>query len=98
MKNAHGVPPTRYMKREGSRYAIGCYSYLGPVFGDSYIFGHDISIGYHCNKENSCYINNDGRHGYECDPEHKKSLFVNTARSDETNWFSVLDYEVYTHN
>ena len=38
LKNARGVPPTRYMKREGSRYAIGCYSYLGPVFGDSDIF------------------------------------------------------------
>ncbi len=43
-------------------------------------------------------ISNDGTHGYECHPEYKSSLFVNTAGPDEENYFSVLDYEVYTHN
>lgn len=41
---------------------------------------------------------NDGIHGYECHPEYKFSLFVNTAGPNKENLFSVLDYEVYTHN
>ena len=41
------------------------------------------------------FIDNDGNHKYDCHPEYKKSLFVNTAGPDETNVFSVLDYEVF---
>ena len=92
MKNPHGVEPTRFMKREESDKAIYCNDYYGPIFGNS-----DIDIGYNCTKENSCYIHNDGTHGYECHPEYKSSLFVNTAGPNEINNFSVLDYEVYTH-
>ena len=40
-------------------------------------------------------INNDDTNGYECDPDYKCSLFVNTAGPDDTNYFSVLDYEVF---
>ena len=91
MKNPHGVEPTRYMKREESRYAIGCDPDCGPVFCG------DICIRDNCNKEDSCFIHNDGEGAYECHPEHRSSLFVNTAGPDEPNHFSVLDYEVYTH-
>ena len=93
MKNAHGVEPTRFMKRKESRYAIECFPYCGPIFG--IIVYNDLSIGDHCNGENSCYIHNDDEGGYECHPEYKSSLFVNTAGPDEENNFSVLDYEVY---
>ena len=89
MKNPHGVGPTRYMKREESEYAIKCDS--GPSFGNS-----DIYIGDHCNNEDSCKIHNFGKRGYECHPEYKSSLFVNTAGPDEGNRLSVVDYEVYT--
>ena len=51
----------------------------------------------HCNQENCCYIPNNGTNSYECHPEYRSSLFVNTAGPDEYNHFSVLDYEVYTH-
>ena len=88
MKNPHGVEPTRFMKRKESEYAIRCNSYYGPIFGNP-----DISIGYYC--FNSCYIDNNGTRGYECHPEYKSSLFVNTAGPDECNRFSVLDYEVF---
>ena len=93
MKNAHGVEPTRYMKRKESDCGIACGRNCGPVFGynDIYIFDN-------CNEEYSCFIDNDGTHEYECHPEYKSSLFVNTAGADERNSFSVLDYEVYTHN
>ncbi len=90
MKNAHGIEPTRYKKREESRYAIKCYSDCGPIFGDN-----DIYINYNCNEEYSCYIGNDGTKGYECHPEYKSSLFVNSAGTNEENEFSVLDYEVF---
>ena len=90
MKNAHGVEPTRYMKRKESRCAIVC----GPIYGPS--FGNDISI--HIMEDLSlCSIHNNGTNSYECHPEYKSSLFVNTAGPNEMNKFSVLDFEVYTH-
>ncbi len=90
MKNPHGVEPTRYMKRKESEYAIICDSDCGPVFGKN-----DIVIANNCNEENSCFIGNDGRGGYECDPSYKESLFVNTVGLDKGSYFTVLDYEVY---
>ena len=92
MKNAHGVEPTRYMKRKESDWAIHCDPYSGPMFG------YDIFIREHCNKKNICSIRNDGKHGYECHPKYKSSLFVNTTGPDEENECTVLDYEVYIHN
>ncbi len=94
MKNPYGVEPTRYMKREGSRRAILCGFQYGPTFGDDGV-GSDICIVNDCHKENRCYIENDGRGGYECDCQYKKSLFVNTASVDKRNKFTVLDYEVF---
>ena len=91
MKNPHGVEPTRYMKREGSEYAIYCNPYHGPTFGDDIKFLDEFF------EENSYYIHNNGQGTYEYHPEYKSSLFVNTAGPDEKNNFSVLDYEVYTH-
>ena len=93
MKNPHGVEPTRYMNRKESGYVIKCYPACGPVFGNC-----DIYIVDKCNKENNCWIDNDGSKGYECHLQYKSSLFVNTNKPDNTNRFSVLDYEVYTHN
>ena len=87
MKNPHGVEPTRFMKRKESRYAIISIPYFGPSFMvDICINGTALS---------SSFIQNDGKGGYECHPEYKSSLFVNTAGSDKKNDFSVLDYEVY---
>ena len=51
---------------------------------------------YNNKKKNKCFVANNGTHGYECHPQYKSSLFVNTAEADERNYFSVLDYEVYT--
>ena len=90
MKNAHGVEPTRFMKRIESNWAINCNPKYGPIFGaDILMFTHN-NLSYY-------FISNDGTHGYECHPEYKSSLFVNTAGPDEKNNFSLLDYEVYTH-
>ena len=77
------------MKREESEYAIKCDPYCGPIFGDDiFIFGTIL---------NGCSIDNDGEGAYECHPEYKSSLFVNTAGPNEKNYFFVIDYEVYTH-
>ena len=84
------MEPTRYMKRKDKYYSIECNSFNGPIFGDD-----DIHIGDDCNNETECYIENNGKKGYECHPEYKSSLFVNTAGPDEKNNFSILDYEVY---
>ena len=83
------------MKRKESDGAITCLSIAGPAFGD--MQNYNLFIGDHCNKWNSCLIHNNGEGAYECHPEHRSSLFVNTAGPDEKNNFSVLDYEVYTH-
>ena len=81
------------MKRKESKYAIKCYSYCGPIFGNE---NGDILITDNCN-ENSCSICNDGTTVYECHTVYKSSLFVKTERPNERNRFTVLDYEVYTH-
>ena len=91
MKNPYGVEPTRYMKREESEYAINCFDHYGPYFCD-------IKIIDLCNRENSCFITDDGTRGFECHPLYKSSLFVNTAGPDEVNSFTVLDYEVFSYN
>ena len=93
MKNPHGLEPTRFMNRKGRYGAIECNSVCGPTFGNS-----DICIGDNCNREDNCCIGNDGTNEYECHPKFKSSLFVNTTGPNEKNCFSVLDYEVYTHN
>ena len=92
MKNPHGLEPTRFLNRKGSYGAIECNPHHGPTFGG------DICIGDNCNREDNCCIGNDGTNEYECHPEFKSSLFVNTTGPNEKNCFSVLDYEVYTHN
>ncbi len=89
MKNPHGVEPTHYMNRN-RKYAINGFNNFSPVFGN------DIFIKDNCNRDNSCYIENDGTKGYEYHPQYKCSLFVNTAGPDNTNHFSVLDYEVFS--
>ena len=81
------------MKRKGSEYAIKCDPYHGPRFGKN--FGSDICIRDNCNRENSCYIDNDGEGGYECHPKYKSSLFAYSGGANERNEFTVLDYEVY---
>ena len=82
------------MKKKGSKTAIRCNSIDGPIFGNEY---SDICIGDKCNKENSCWISNSSNFQYECHPQYKSSLFVNTNGPDNSNFFSVLDYEVYTY-
>ena len=91
MKNSHGVEPTRFMKKEENEYTIECDSSNGPIFGSV-----DIYIDDKITEENSCSILNNGKGGYECHPEYKYSLFVNTAGPDEKNKFSILDYEVFS--
>ena len=95
MKNDYGVEPTRYMKRNEIRYAITCHPYNGPIFGDGW--NRDLIIRDQCNIQNSSSVYYDGTHAYECHPEYKFSLFVNTAGPNEKKQFSVLDYEVYTY-
>ena len=95
MQNPHGVEPTRFIKREESRYAIQCTTDRGPIFGNEIENGSDILIGNYCNRKNSCWIDNDGTRGYECHSEYKSSLFVNTGGPNEKSYFAVLDYEVY---
>ena len=95
LKNPHGIQPTRFRGRYGNSY-IACGRQYGPDFSNN--FYGDIGITDKCNRTDSCFIGNDGTKGYECHPIHHKSLFVNTAGPDQWNHFSVLDYEVYTHN
>ena len=94
MKNDHGVEPTRFMKKKESKRAIGCSPNWGPIFGNN---KGDITIADNCTKENSCYITCPSNFQYDCHPQYKSSLYVNTSDPDHCNSFSVLDYEVYTH-
>ena len=93
MKNPHGVEPTRYKKKKDRHSAIKCNTNCGPLFGVNSCF--DICINDTCNRRANCYISNNG-YSYECHPQYKSSLFVNTAGSNEKNKFKVSDYEVYS--
>ncbi len=85
------------MKREDSDRAIKCDPYYGPIFGSGRDIGScDICIRNNCNKNGgwTCYGNS--YCSYECNNSLKQSLFVNTAGPDKQNYFSVLDYEVFS--
>ena len=95
MKNPHGVEPTRFMKKEDSQYVYEHSFKCGPIFGSETNSYSDLHIGDNCNREYSCWTKNDGNYGYDCHPKYQRSLFVNTAGPDVTNFFSLLDYEVF---
>ena len=92
LKNPHGVPPTRFMTK-GNESGIWSYPSSGPSFWGCNVI--NINIGDKCNKLGRCWIKNDGTKGYECHPLYKKSLFVNTDKPNEINYFIIDDYEVY---
>ena len=95
MKNPHGVEPTRYMKKNGSNSAIACNPNCGPLFGND---SPDIGIVDNCNEENSCVINESSCLQYDYHSDYRSSLYVGTNGPDEDNWFTVLDYEVYSYD
>ena len=96
LRNPHNVYPSRYENKKEANYVIRCKPNYGPAFRDGEKKGSDICIGDHCNKEKSCWIDNDGTRGYECHPHYKSSLYVNTSGPEERNYFSASDYEVFT--
>ena len=81
-------------KKKETKEDIDWLPNCAPLFGN---YTPDIYIGDKCNEDNSCWINYPSCFQYECHPEYKSSLYVNTNRPDKTNYFSVLDYEVYTY-
>ena len=93
LKNPHDVEPTRFVRRKESQDGIICSLSYGPVFGY-----YDMCISSRCNNKNSCWIDNNGKKGYECHSQFIRSLFVNTADPNERNVFVVLKYEVYGIN
>ena len=92
LKNPHGVEPTRFMKKETSS-AIYCDFCWGPYFLDIAMKSGGVSLNKE--KKSDYYIDNNGKGSYECHPEYKSSLYVNTGGPDETNFFSLLDFEVF---
>ncbi len=93
LKNPHGVEPTRFMKKKESKVATRCNPKCGPIFGNDH---PDIRIADNCTKEDSCFINDPSHLQYEYHSQHKSSLFVNTDGPENINFFTVLDYEVYS--
>ncbi len=84
MKNPHERKVTRFMIQVSSK-AIHCGTLIsGPSFGD------EIVISDRCNEFKNSYINFSGTYGCK-----DSSLFVCKPKSNERNYFRVLDYEVY---
>ena len=82
------------MKKKDNKCAIDCDPSCGPRFG----YGIDIGINDNCNRDNGGWTNyGNSRSSYECNNPLKRSLFVSTARPDQTNNFNVSDYEVFTY-
>ncbi len=80
------------MKKRQTVVTIQFLSKNGPIFGNEY---PDICIGDKCNEENSCYISPPSCFQYKYHYKYRSSLYVNTNGPDNSNFFSVLDYEVY---
>ena len=97
LKNSHGVEPTQFMKKEEKKQAICCYPDYGPLFGSAFTSLIDIYINDKHNEKSWCFTNNNGNNSFECHTAYKASLFVNTAGPNERNYFTLLDYEVFTH-
>ncbi len=94
LKNLHGVEPSKFMKKKDNNRAICCNPSNGPIFG----YGTDIGICGNCNIKNGGWTNFGNSAGsYECNNSQKRAFFVNTAKPDETNYFKVSDYEVFTY-
>ena len=94
LKNPHGVPPTRYMKRRESSYSLECAAEYGPDFcntgySDLLICKDRIRV--------ECFIANNGTNGFECHPKYKVALFASDSQhsNEPTIYVSFLDYEVY---
>ena len=85
LKNPHGVEPTRFMKRKDSREAIYCDFCWGPYFLDIAMESGGVSLNEEMKSD--YYIHNNGKGSYECHPEYKSSLYVNTGGPEETNFF-----------
>ena len=82
------------MKKKDNNRAICCNPSNGPIFG----YGTDIGICGNCNIKNGGWTNFGNSAGsYECNNSQKRAFFVNTAKPDETNYFKVSDYEVFTY-
>ena len=64
---------------------------IGPRNG---LNDNDIELSDNCDLSLS-YISNDGAGCFDCHPQYKCSLFVNTARPDRMNTFKVWDFEVF---
>ena len=82
--------------KKGSEYAIKCNPKYGPIFGDDEYSG--IAIPDNSTQENYCLIACSFNLRYKAHPRYKSSLFVKTNGTEMINVFSLLDYEVYTHN
>ena len=94
MKNRHGIEPSKFLKKKGNNEAIYCNPYYGPIFG----YGYDIWINSNCNDKGGWTNYGNSHSSYECSSPLKRSLFVGTAGPDQTNYFKVSDYEVFTYN
>ena len=95
MKNLHGKEPSKFLKKKDNNRAINCVPNYGPVFGS----GADIGIYDNCNRDKGGWTDyGNSNSSYECNSPLKNSLFVNTAGPDQTNFFKVSDYEVFTYN
>ncbi|KAK8813301.1 hypothetical protein WA158_002893 [Blastocystis sp. Blastoise] len=90
LENPHHIPPTRYNTNQSNNKVI-CYdSSRGPCFWRAIWI--DTQCNHHKNSFVSSYLNT----SYDYEESLKSSLFVNTGKPEEYNYFNVSDYEVYT--
>ncbi|KAK8811450.1 hypothetical protein WA158_003184 [Blastocystis sp. Blastoise] len=87
LSNEHDIPPTKYDILDPYN-ALYCDMNSGPHF-------MDIHISDDCHNNKNSYINGKtGDYSHSLTPQFR-SLFVNTAGPQDTNYFSVDEYEVY---
>ncbi|KAK8809800.1 hypothetical protein WA158_000743 [Blastocystis sp. Blastoise] len=87
LSNEYDIPPTKYDILDPYN-ALYCNKNRGPDF-------MDICISDDCHNNNDSYVNEKTTvYAHSLTPQFR-SLFVNTAGPQETNYFTVDEYEVY---
>ena len=90
LKNPHNYPPSKYANKP--LFNVQTFGITQIHFGDGTYQYQELSIVDQCDKHYSMI--NTG-YSYEEDETYRNAFYVNTAPKGQTNYFRVLDYEIF---
>lgn len=95
LKNPNGIIPTVFKQSPYHITGITCNKNKGPIFGRE---NYNLFIDDNCNLDITSYIGETNTFEYTINNDYGSSIFVNSNKPNKQNYFSILDYEIYTIN